>query len=222
MARSSSGARDEYWRRSPHTEAHQTSRARRCDWPRHNRRIAAPTPLRRSENDSRYVAIDNPGLDMPVLWLGRRFDPRGKLPPLRFTWSRDLRGSGPGSSRIDLQYEKRRTRVFIALWKPPAWRRFARSWRGRLLFERTCTRRPLDLRVGRSVLYTGDRLGIRRCGDELPERHFAVARIGSVVVTINEPFYGRPRADPYSSPRGLRAILNSLRERPAPALTPAD
>ena len=97
-------------------------------------RLAAPTPLGPADYDDREVLLDDPGLAVPVLWLGRQAQPVAGLPPLILTGSHGP--GGPPGLAASLEYGS----LTLGLWRPRAFARFARTRVGRVVRRRRCAR----------------------------------------------------------------------------------
>ena len=174
-------------------------------------RMAAPTPIPRGENDDTLVPLDDPGLGIPVWWLGRRFDPPGRLRPTRL---RDVWAPLPwrdGLGRVRLEYRG----ADVMLWRRGAFRRFARTEVGRLVRTRACVEHERLEISGRRAFVHADRCG-RRHGQFL----WAHAVLeDDVVATVRMPVCTmclddriRHRSG-YASRAGLEAVLRGLRRR---------
>jgi hypothetical protein len=180
-------------------------------------RIAAPTPLRDSELDDREVPLDNPRLGVPVHWLGRRFEPGGRLPPLTLldSFGPFSRIGGPGW-RADIQYRRGLT---LGLWRPRAWARLRRSRLGRLVMGQPCVaKRRLRVPGGRAVVYAGHENRRESCSGSSRDVFVAHVRLRDVVVSVNVPlcFLCVDASGPYNSRAGMRAVVRGLRPRPVP------
>jgi hypothetical protein len=190
-------------------------------------RIATPTPLRPGENDDLEVSLDNPRLGIGVRWLGRRFDPPGPLPRLALTQAEGpIRpGEGPGG-RVSLDYGTRpfASDVNLALWRPRAWRRSARSRFGRLVWDERCVRADRStVPGGRAVIYASYERPPTSCATARPDRFLAHVFFDDMVVSVNAVGCWRCRegGGPYDSMAGMRAIVRALRIREPTAEAPA-
>jgi hypothetical protein len=187
------------------------------------RRFEDPTPLQPSELDDREVELDNPALGMRVVWLGRTFASKG-LPRLEL--GRGFGPLGPGESpgnRVHIDYtrpDRDGPGVMVLLWTRPSWDRFTKTRLGRLVWASPCARATrVRVRGGTAVIYAGyARGGTRRpCPRAAPDRFLAHVFFRDLVVTVNMPFCFlciARGADPYNTLHGLRAVVQSLRERP--------
>lgn len=189
---------------------------------RQQRRLAELTPIAAGDNDDVEVALDNPLLVLPVLWLGRRFDPRGRLPALELADAQaaPARISGPGF-RTSLWYRERpRGTLILGIWRPRDLTAFRRTRLGRLVWGSPCTRRrTLRIAGGRALVYAGYASTPRRpCPSRPPDRYLAYAVRNGVVVSVDWPVCLCERSPqargPYSSWAGMTAIVRGLRVRP--------
>jgi hypothetical protein len=182
-------------------------------------RIEHPKPPRNTDDDERQLQLDNPELDVPVYWLGTRFDPSGALPALKLYKGRAYPGGGRPEIgfEVELDYERG---VRIHLWKPAAWQRAKHGLPGRLVLADGCTRAtPVAIEGGKAVIYAGyAKPSQPPCPERPPDLFFANATLDDVVVRINAPlcFYPcsqRVGKDPYNSAAGMEAVLRGLRLR---------
>ncbi len=178
-------------------------------------RMASPTPITPGENDSTLVPLAHPDLDVPIHWLGTRFDPPGALPPLGVDAvfaPLELREGPRPRAEISYSGKDARTHVSIGLWKPRRFARFRQGVVGRRLFDPGCVAAErLSLRRGRAVIRK------ERCGRRTDFR-FAHAVIGRTVVTVNIPVCTRcgvatRRPRDYETRAGLKAVLRGLVRR---------
>ena len=182
-------------------------------------RIATPTPIRPGENDDLEVPLDNPHLGLGVRWLGRRLDPAGPLPRLALTRAEGPLGPGEGpGGRVSLDYGTRpfASDVTLALWRPRAWQRSARTRFGRLVWDERCVRVDrLTVPGGRAVIYAGYKRPPASCGSTQPDRYLAHVFFDDMVVSVNAAGCWRCRGwgGPYDSLAGMRAIVRALRIR---------
>ena len=173
-------------------------------------RLVTPTPLGPADYDDREVALDDPELGVPVVWLGRQAQPGVGLPPLILTESH-----GPGGPRglaASLEYGA----LTLDLWRPRAFARFARTRVGRLVGRQRCARvERVAVPGGRATLTGGFQRQPRRCGSRPRDVWFADVRLGDVVVSVNRPVcvLCLDGGGPYASPAALRAVIAALRPR---------
>ena len=169
-------------------------------------RILAPTPLSPADNDDLEVPLDDPGLGVPVVWLGRTAQPDPTLPPLAF--DEVLAGSGPRGLRATLRYGA----VTLGLWRPRGFDRFLRGRVGRLVRTQRCARVE---RRGGVVIIGGHADPPRRCGRRPRDVWWAYVRSDDVVVAINQPIcvFCVDGGGAYASPAALKAVIAALRRR---------
>jgi hypothetical protein len=189
---------------------------------RQHARLEQPTPIGPGENDDLEVALDNPRLPFPILWLGRRFDPPGALPPLDLELSDAAPNgiSGPGY-RAHLWYRAAGAgTTIIGIWRPRDFAAFRRTRLGRLVWSSPCTRRrTLQVRGGRAILFAGYRTTPRRpCPSRSPDRHLAYVARDGVVVSIAWPHcLCEPNvpadSSAYNSLRGMETLVRGLQRR---------
>ncbi len=192
--------------------------------------VETPTPYTETERDFSQVPLDDPRLKLPVYWLGAAFSPPAGLPvsPLYGSTVYPHRSEGPPGVRLELEYERGPR---LSTWTRAGWRRYRRQKIGRINWTRSCgppTR--TGSRGGRATIF-----GVR-LGRELPElpgvegrpavcagppnHHFAVVRLGRVVVGVDIALCytcAEPHEGPYDSLRGMKAIVGGLRLRHRPA-----
>ena len=196
-------------------------------------RIRSPTSLRPRDNDDREVPLDNPRLGIEIHWLGRRFQPAGRLPALVLADSFGPlgRGDGPGwLAELDYEARGRGAGVKLGLWTPSAFARFERSRLGRLVRAHHCARsEQLELPAGRAVIYAGYSDPPKRCRARAPDRYLAHVFLDGLVVSVNVPICflcvddDPDNPDPYDTLAGMRTVVKGLRPRPLsrPAHAPA-
>ena len=183
-----------------------------------SREPASPSP----PTDDRELELDNPALEIPVYWLGTRFDPPGSLPPLELYKGRSYPGTGRSELgfNADLDY---RGGVTLNLWKPEAWEQAKSGLPGRLVWSDGCTRATeIKLPRGRAVLYAAyAKPSNPPCPAAKPDIFLAHVYLPGVVVRVNPvlclyPCSSRsPSArDPYNSRAGIEAVVRGLRIRP--------
>jgi hypothetical protein len=202
---------------------------------RQTMRIAKPTPVPPRANDDREVALDDPGLRLPVYWLGRRFAPRHGLPRVElYGSSRNVEPEEGFEMAATVSYAGRRGGVTLDLWKPRRWAHFRRSKLGRGFWDSPCARRrTVPLRRGHAELFAGyppregkpvqpvpvgkhaARVGAANCPKRRPKGFVAHVYLPRVVVAVDMPACFRGCWDPgsYSSFKGLAAVVRGLRPR---------
>jgi hypothetical protein len=175
---------------------------------RQEQRIAKPAALPPGVNDDRGVRLDDPHLRMPVYWLGLRFAPGRRLPPVKlaYIFGPPNAPDAPGN-RASLGYEGKRDGIGIDLWQPRRWARWRRSRYSRGFWDRPCAqRRTVTLAHGRAVLF-------RSCAKRrasfaahvyLPR---AVLAVGAYCMRCDAGDGG------YGSFKALTAVVRALRRR---------
>jgi hypothetical protein len=190
--------------------------------------IAKPTPLTAADNYDGEVALENPALDLPVYWLGRRFETgagvheavlgsswfipkpipekaeggiaEGPLPKLRLTYS----------NPIDLRLD---------IWGPGEWATFAESKTAKAIVTWKCTKtRPLEVPGGTATIYLGYDKDYARCPSKPPHTATAWVKFGEDTVVVDAP--SAPDFIETNSPWGsfaaMEAVVKALRPSPAP------
>jgi hypothetical protein len=189
-------------------------------------RMEAPTPYTEAERDDTEVQLDDPGLKLSVHWAGSSFVPGRGLPAADLLnafptgrgvapWYRFRRG--PPGAKLRLLYDG----FDLDAWTRQSWKRSQRSVFRRLNRRGRCARTTeVALERGRAVVYAGyggPRPGA--CPQRPPDRHWAIAHIGDVVIGVNLaicPLCQDWREGPYNSLRGVKAIIRALVVRPKP------
>ena len=189
-------------------------------------RMEAPTPYTEAERDDAEVQLDDPGLKLSVYWAGSSFVPGRGLPTADLLnafptgrgvapWAR-LRRGAPGA-RLRLLYDG----FDLDTWTRQSWKRSQRSVLRKLKRRGRCARTTeVALERGRAVVYAGyggPRPGA--CPQRPPDRHWAIAHIGDVVIGVNLaicPLCQDWSEGPYNSLRGMKAIVRALMVRPKP------
>jgi hypothetical protein len=187
--------------------------------------VAAPTPYTPQEADDSEVGLEDPALEVPVYWLGKRFAARRGLPTLHLYDSASTTEPRISSSRAFLFYTDRRDLeradgVFLSLWTPRQWRRLkasGKSLAGTLHCERS---RKLDLPAGRAVIYSGYEGRQVECGSRLPRKFSARIYLPGVVVTAETTSicalcFG-PGKSSYNSFKGMATVARNLQLRAKP------
>ena len=181
------------------------------------------TPISQTDTDDRDVSLDQPGLELPVYWLGREFDPPGALPALELANGVTLTpGGGPGN-KVKIDYGgPGEGGVTLDLWQPDAWKQFKGTRLGLMVWSWPCTdAKELRLPEGRAVVYAGfAEPAAKPCPTAPHDRFLAHAYFDGVVVAVNMPYCyscvrrlreGAP--DPYNSLVGMEAVVKGLRLR---------
>jgi hypothetical protein len=177
-------------------------------------RLAAPTPYTEAERDDSEAALDDPGLGFPVYWVGHSFAPGGGLPATQLEDA--FTRYGPPGEKVALWYEA----FILDAWTTASWEKFAASGLGPVNLHARCTStEPLALEHGSALIYATYEGRFRSCPSRKPDRFYAVARIGGMVIGVNlSPCLKcRPGASgPYGSRQAIVAILRALTPRPRP------
>jgi hypothetical protein len=180
------------------------------------RRLEFPAPYTEAERDDTEVMLDDPGLKLPVYWLGRTFEPEGGPSAELQTATVVERGGLPGA-KLELRYDG----FNLETWTRPSWRLFQDSILGKLN-RPPCTRTyAFEWEQGHAIISAGYR---RRtfdegCPDYPPTRYWAVAHVGGVVIGVNQTTCRclSPGFGPFSeSLRGMKTVLRGLTLRPKP------
>lgn len=186
-------------------------------------RIEAPAPIKTSEFDSSEVALEDPALDIPVFWLGRRFAPGHGLPQLRLEDSGSMSAADSLVPRVSLSYtEYPRHRyaemLLLDFWSRKQWKRLETK-RHRLPALPSCpTAEPLRIAREHVVIYRGFETGFKGCGYRHGINSF-IARInlGGVIATAETVMVCAVCASAgtgsYDSRRGMEAIARGLVQR---------
>ena len=184
-------------------------------------RLEHPSPYTEAERDDSEVWLDDPGLKFPVYWVGNPFQLGGR-PPVELE-SAYTGYVGPPGEKYQIDYELLEVDGFrIDGWTRHSWKRFQRSalWKGNR--PDRCTRSTeVELDLGRAMIYGAyDREPPRSCPGGAPDRYFAIAHIGRMVIGIDLgnclTCLPGTRSGPYASVPGMTAIVRSLVLRPKP------
>lgn len=183
--------------------------------------LETSTPYTRAEMDDTEVALENPALDVPVYWLGRRLAGRRMMPPLRLRESYSTTSSAPREARVGLYYNADLNRkpnedVEIDLWSPRQWKQLAAKGKspGTLRCQEA---HGLKLPQGRAVVYSG--LEGRR-GSCTKRHRVYTARLylPGVIATVETSsscaVCSGAGTGPYDTLAGMKAIARALRLRP--------
>jgi hypothetical protein len=174
------------------------------------------------------LQLDDPTIDVPVYWLGSSFAPGGGLPALRLTRAEHIAvhgGQGPGMT-IRLGYATTAhapAGVTIDVWQPGAWKRFAKTQLGRLVWDSPCAKKSVvKLAKGRAEIFSGyaSATPLRRpCPRTPPNLVVAHVYLTGATVAVNMPFClmcvgVSARPQPYGTVTAMRAIARALTPRP--------
>lgn len=146
------------------------------------------------DTDDREVALDLPGLGVPIWWLGRKTSSATTTRPLVLETSSGplTTGQSPGF-RVLIDY---RPQVHIGLWRPAEWRAFPTSDLGQVFANPPCaTHRTVNLADRRIDVITiptgppGPPTGPagQPCGAGPERTSWAVVHLPGVVATVNLP-----------------------------------
>lgn len=184
-------------------------------------RLEAPTPYTEAERDDTEVRLDDPGLKFPIYWVGSTFKAGGgPAVELEYAFAGAV---GPPGQKFKLDYELLETDGFtIDGWTRRGWKRHRRSGLGKANRTARCTRTTeVDLERGRAVIYGAyDGKRLRPCPRRSPDRYYAIAHIGRMVIGVNLAFCLRcepgSSSGAYSTLRGMKALVRALHVRPKP------
>lgn len=189
------------------------------------RRIESPVRAKASEFDGSEVALEDPALDIPVLWLGQRFAPGHGLQQLRLWDSASASGAESLTPRVSISYvDHPRLRhaemIGLDFWSQNQWKRLEAK-RHKLPAVPSCpTAKPLRIAPGNLVIYRGYEAGSKGCGNRA-RRGAYTARISldGVVATAETlevcAVCASAGTGPYNSRAGMEAIARGLVRRPA-------
>jgi hypothetical protein len=182
------------------------------------RRIENPEPV--AQESDAEVALDTPGIGVPVYWLGSSFAPGGGLPALELTDAAVLGpGGGPGN-RVKLDYYSASYvgGVHLDIWEPAAWTRFRETRLGKVVWSWACTTAtPMAIGGGRTTVYAGHSADPQPpCPAGPPDIFLAEVHLGGAVLTVNMPYCytcTHTRPGDYNSRAGVEAVVRGLRLR---------
>jgi hypothetical protein len=184
-------------------------------------RVSKLTHILPGENGDSEVALDSPRLQVPIRWLGRRFEPSGGLPGLDIfdsAWAY-AGGEGPGWS-AEILYVGQGSGAQVSLFRTRAWKRFKRGVIGKRIFGWSCTKpRRVGLADGWAAIRSTRDHPRKRCQKSGKGNHFfAVAHFRDVVATVNIPgctscVSGRDWGA-FNTPGAMRAVVRGLQPRP--------
>jgi hypothetical protein len=193
--------------------------------PRQQLHVLEPTPYTKAERSDAEVGLDDPAIDLPVYWLGRVFEPGGKLPSTEL-YESGYRGKpipeetaggiaeGPYAP-LEANYES----IRLATWTPQTWHVFAGSQTGKVITSWKCTQtRTVPIAGGSATIFGGYKEGYARCPKKAPRAFTAWVDVAGVKIVVNPPFAPDfiETVNPYGSFEGMEAILGALVERPKP------
>jgi hypothetical protein len=186
-------------------------------------RIEAPTPYAPAEQDSTEVALENPGLQVPVYWLGRSFAPGGDFPAMKLVDTSS--STGPAGVRAGLFYEvhpdaPRSEGLFVDLWSAKQWRSQTRGRPFPSSLRCPSVHKAGRIRAGTAIL-RGFEPYDRRCRDRRRRAWALRVRFGRVVATAETvdlcATCAQAGTGPYDSFKGMAAIARGLELRSPPA-----
>lgn len=201
------------------------------------RRIEAPAPANGSDFFDPEVALENPGLDIPVYWLGRDFDPGHGLHRLHLEDSGSNAGGPTKEARALMIYTDsyrlaHTEAIELELFSHRQWRQLRRE-RAELPGTLLCsTSRTVKVPHGRAIITSGYERGFWEgkhspCSRIRKHPRLTVARVflpGVIAVAQTMDYCGGgcvPRGKgPYDSAKGMRTIARRLVLRPRPKLRP--
>jgi hypothetical protein len=181
-------------------------------------RVEAPSPYTEAERNDAAVALDDPSLGYPVYWLGSTFAPGHGLPATALEDAFTVSGPGeaPPGEKAMLWYDE----FHVDLWTRTSWTTFERSALGPLNRRWRCTNsNRVALADGHADVFAAYGKDFRRCPKRPPDRFYAIAHLGHMVVGVNLIFCTHclgPGSGPYNSRAGMEAIVRGLVVRPKP------
>jgi hypothetical protein len=187
--------------------------------------IAKPTPYTNAESYEGEVPLEAPGLDLPVLWLGRNFAPGGGLPPLHLSdsyFSGEAIAERSEEGFAEGPYPPLRLRyaggITLSTWGAAEWPTYANSKTGKALVTWKCTKaKTIAVASGTATIYAGYKKDLAKCPSSPPEAFLAWVKAGEDTVVVNEPFaadsIGAGVEDRYESLAGMEAVVGALRPR---------
>ena len=95
-------------------------------------RARIESPSNPQEEVDRELALEDPALEIPVYWLGRRFAPPG-LPVLALERAEYLRGGS--RNEVEIVYAGDGGAVTLELWRADKWRRLKANRRAASLAD---------------------------------------------------------------------------------------
>jgi len=186
-------------------------------------RIEAPIPAKPSEFDSSEVALEDPALDIPVFWLGRRFAPEHGLPALHLAGAGSKTAARSLAPRVSLAYADHSIRgpvetISLHFWSRDQWSRLEARGRKLPAVPSCPTAKPLRVPAEHLVIYRGFEAPYKGCVHR-DGRSAYTARIDlSGVVATAETFMicavcASAGTGPYDSRVGMEAIARGFVRR---------
>jgi hypothetical protein len=190
-------------------------------------RMAKPTPLTVADNYDAEVALENPALDLPVYWLGRRFETGGAVAAAKLgsSWFvakptpelQEESGSFEGPlPKLRLTYSNP-VNLTLSTWGPQDWPVYARSRTAQALVTWKCTQtRTVEVPGGTATIYLGYDQDYAKCPKRKPRSVTAWVKFGEDTVVVNEPFAADSVEpdNPWGSFAAIEAVVKGLRLRP--------
>jgi hypothetical protein len=188
--------------------------------------IAKPTRLKAADNYDGEVALEDPALDLPVYWLGRRFKTGGGVADARLgsSWfaekpiaERSEGGFAEGPlPKLRLTYWNP-TDLTLSIWGPEDWPVYAHSRTAKAIVSWKCTRtRTIEVPGGTATIYLGYAKDYAKCPARKPRSATAWVKFGEDTVVVDEPFAAdsvEPDS-PWGSFAAMEAVVKGLRLRP--------
>lgn len=184
-------------------------------------RLEHPSPYTEAEQDDTEVVLDDPSLKFPIYWVGNPFQLDGGPPvELELAFAGYV---GPAGQKFKLDYSILEANGFqIGGWTRRSWKRFQRSGVGKANRTARCTRQTeVELERGRAVVYGAyDGKRLRPCPRRSPDRYYAIAQIGRMVIGVNLGFClscaPGSGSGPYNTLPGMEGLVRALHVRPKP------
>ena len=179
-------------------------------------RIDSPAPYTPAERYDHEAGFEDPAIKVPIYWLGRAW------PPTRLVGGGAVGTlvNGLPGQKLGVYYSEG---IRLATWAAAGWQRFSKTREGSQMIGWHCTRaKKVPLAEGSATLYSAYAKNFETCPHSAPPRHFAVARLGDVVVAVN--FLACRSCNPidydsvYNTQAGMLAVVKALRpwSKPAP------
>jgi hypothetical protein len=196
---------------------------------RQQARIAKPTPLTEADNYDAEVALENPALDLPVYWLGRRFETGGPVAPAKLSYSTFLEEPWPEREeetfvvgplpKLQLTYYNP-VALTLTTWGPEDWPVYTKSKAATALVTWKCTQtRTLEVPGGTATIYLGYDQDYAKCPPRKPRSVTAWVKFGEDTVVVDQPApAGLDQPDsPWGSFGAMEAVVKGLRLRTPPS-----
>jgi hypothetical protein len=186
------------------------------------RRIESPSPYTEAERDDREVSLENPALDVPIYWLGRRFAPGGGLQPMRLLDSEsatDHSARRPAASLLYIDHlnSANGEALSIGIWSERQWQELRQEGKRLPASLRCAETRHLDLAQGTAVVTSGFERVRGSCPKHRRRVYTARVRFGDAIVTAETMALCAVCASsgdgPYDSFKGMAAVVRGLERR---------